>query len=204
MSAQPGAASPLSADAAAAEAGRELIAFFACSGGETLPSSPEFPADLFTACLTTPLRVALRWFAFRQRGAEGAGEVSRAADNVPGRASDRSTPLGELSWIFTTVTDTLAWNVLPVRVFQQLFRQARTPLSPPPRFVWSLTRLIVCARQDFLLAALSRNFFLAQRVFGDLGRTPLMNPPMPDVRRHPLWAVRWPLRVSSLPYPPPH
>ena len=27
--------------------------------------NPDLPADLFTACLTTPIKVALRWFVMR-------------------------------------------------------------------------------------------------------------------------------------------
>lgn len=34
-------------------------------------------------------------------------------DRIPGRQNDRKTFLGELNWIFTAVTDTIAWNVLP-------------------------------------------------------------------------------------------
>ena len=34
-------------------------------------------------------------------------------DRIPGRQNDRKTLLGELNWIFTAVTDTIAWNVLP-------------------------------------------------------------------------------------------
>lgn len=34
-------------------------------------------------------------------------------DKIPGRPNDRKTLLGELNWIFTAVTDTIAWNVLP-------------------------------------------------------------------------------------------
>jgi len=36
--------------------------------------------------------------------------------------TDRKTPLGELNWIFTAITDTIAWNVLPKPLFQKLFR----------------------------------------------------------------------------------
>ena len=32
---------------------------------------------------------------------------------VPGRLNDRRTPLGELNWIFTAITDTIAWNTIP-------------------------------------------------------------------------------------------
>lgn len=31
--------------------------------------------------------------------------------------------LGELNWIFTAITDTIAWNTLPRETFQKLFRQ---------------------------------------------------------------------------------
>lgn len=34
-------------------------------------------------------------------------------DHIPGQQTDRKTPLGELNWIFTAITDTIAWNVLP-------------------------------------------------------------------------------------------
>ncbi|MFN3496395.1 MAG: hypothetical protein ACK40L_17990, partial [Hydrogenophaga sp.] len=42
---------------------REVIAMFACQANEMLPTSPALPADLFTACLTTPIKTALRWCA---------------------------------------------------------------------------------------------------------------------------------------------
>jgi regulator-associated protein of mTOR len=53
--------------------------------------------------------------------------------------TDRKTPLGELNWIFTAVTDTIAWSVLSRETFQRLFRQ------------------------DLLVASLFRNYLLAQR-----------------------------------------
>ncbi|VEL21330.1 unnamed protein product [Protopolystoma xenopodis] len=37
------------------------ILLAACQESESLPQNPEIPADLFTACLTTPIRMALRW-----------------------------------------------------------------------------------------------------------------------------------------------
>lgn len=34
-------------------------------------------------------------------------------DKIPGQLNDRRTMLGELNWIFTAITDTIAWNTLP-------------------------------------------------------------------------------------------
>jgi regulator-associated protein of mTOR len=38
------------------------IVFAACGPRESLPVLPGFPLDIFTACLTTPIRMALVWF----------------------------------------------------------------------------------------------------------------------------------------------
>ena len=44
---------------AAPSVGHDVIVLSACAAHEELPTSPDLPADLFTACLTSPLRVAL-------------------------------------------------------------------------------------------------------------------------------------------------
>lgn len=44
-----------------AGATRDCILLAACEAHETLPQSVEFPADVFTSCLTTPIKMALRW-----------------------------------------------------------------------------------------------------------------------------------------------
>ncbi len=36
---------------------RECILLAACGANEVLPQSPDLPADVFTACLTTPIKV---------------------------------------------------------------------------------------------------------------------------------------------------
>ncbi|KAJ1657473.1 Target of rapamycin complex 1 subunit kog1, partial [Coemansia sp. RSA 25] len=43
----------------------EDIHFAATRSDELLPTNPELPADLFTACLTTPIKVALRFWVIR-------------------------------------------------------------------------------------------------------------------------------------------
>ena len=52
---------------------RNCIQLAACQSNELLPMLPQLPADLFTACLTTPIKVGLRWFVSQ-----------RSSDLVPG------------------------------------------------------------------------------------------------------------------------
>ena len=46
-----------------------------------MPTDPRLPADLFTACLTTPISVALRWFAMENPDSTG-GAVLFSDDNA--------------------------------------------------------------------------------------------------------------------------
>lgn len=41
--------------------------------------------------------------------------------------NDRRTILGELNWIFTAITDTIAWTSFPPETFQKLFRLVSNP-----------------------------------------------------------------------------
>eukprot|EP00944_MAST-04C_sp_MAST-4C-sp1_P007823 g7823.t1 len=149
---------------------RECIILAACGANETLPVNPGVPADLFTACLTTPIKMALHWFLSRN---PLCLDIDRKLiDRIPGSLSDRKTPFGELNWIFTSITDTIAWNVLPLPLFQRLFRQ------------------------DLLLASLFRNFLLAERIMGSLHCTPVSRPALPSTLSHPLWQS-WDLAVEQ-------
>ncbi|GFY83843.1 regulatory-associated protein of TOR 1 [Actinidia rufa] len=47
---------------------RDCILLAACEAHESLPQSAEFPADVFTSCLTTPIKMALRWDAWDMAG----------------------------------------------------------------------------------------------------------------------------------------
>ena len=42
---------------------RSCIQLAACAKDQLLPMAPELPADLFSSCLTTPIKVALRWLS---------------------------------------------------------------------------------------------------------------------------------------------
>ena len=88
-----------------------------------------------------------------------------------GQFPDRRTMLGELNWIFTAITDTIAWNTLPRALFQKLFRQ------------------------DLLVASLFRNFLLAERVMRSYDCTPVSHPSLPPTHQHPMWQA-WDLAVD--------
>ena len=85
----------------------------ACQDDEMLPTNPFYPADIFTSCLTTPLRVAVLHFIQNSLLMEWDPQI---VDRIPGVLNNRRTPLGELNWIFTAITDSIAWSVLPRRL----------------------------------------------------------------------------------------
>uniref|UniRef100_G1S145 Regulatory associated protein of MTOR complex 1 n=1 Tax=Nomascus leucogenys TaxID=61853 RepID=G1S145_NOMLE len=150
---------------------KNCIQLAACEATELLPMIPDLPADLFTSCLTTPIKIALRWFCMQKCVSLVPGVTLDLIEKIPGRLNDRRTPLGELNWIFTAITDTIAWNVLPRDLFQKLFRQ------------------------DLLVASLFRNFLLAERIMRSYNCTPVSSPRLPPTYMHAMWQA-WDLAVD--------
>ncbi|XP_071450687.1 regulatory-associated protein of mTOR-like [Hetaerina americana] len=150
---------------------KNCIQLAACAASQILPMNPDLPADIFTACLTTPIKIALRWFVM-QNTSKLVPKVSMdLIDKIPGQLNDRRTMLGELNWIFTAITDTIAWNTLPRDLFQKLFRQ------------------------DLLVASLFRNFLLAERIMRSYDCTPVSSPKLPPTYQHAMWQA-WDLALD--------
>ncbi|KAL4920921.1 raptor N-terminal caspase like domain-containing protein [Aspergillus aurantiobrunneus] len=148
----------------------DCIILAACQKNESLPTNPDLPADLFTCCLTTPIEVALRFFIL-QNPLQSYVRIDEF--RVPGRLQDRRSPLGELNWIFTAITDTIAWKTLPRALFKKLFRQ------------------------DLMVAALFRNFLLSERIMRTYKCQPISSPELPETHNHPLWKS-WDLAVEMV------
>eukprot|EP00759_Apiculatamorpha_spiralis_P021263 PhF_6_TR26202/c0_g1_i1/m.37310/K07204/RAPTOR; regulatory associated protein of mTOR len=151
------------------------IILCACSEGEYLPQNPNVPADILTSCLTTPVKMALEWYySYSQREVLLPNITYDMICNIPGDATNKRSPMGELTWIFTCLTDTIAWCTLPRDQFQRLYRQ------------------------DMMLVSLFRNYVLADRILRHTGCTPVCYPPMPtNMHNHRLWDA-WDLAVESV------
>eukprot|EP00471_Norrisiella_sphaerica_P008125 CAMPEP_0184502832 /NCGR_PEP_ID=MMETSP0113_2-20130426/51319_1 /TAXON_ID=91329 /ORGANISM="Norrisiella sphaerica, Strain BC52" /LENGTH=1839 /DNA_ID=CAMNT_0026892187 /DNA_START=118 /DNA_END=5637 /DNA_ORIENTATION=- len=148
----------------------------ACASDQSLCTNPTLPADLFSSCLLTPVKTALRWFIVRSQEARDlycySEEILEAipSDNRP---HHRSTLYGELNWVFTSIMDAIAFDVLPTDMFTRLYRQ------------------------DALVASLFRNFLLAIRILRCLDLDPVSVPRMPaGIEHHRLWKA-WDLIIDE-------
>lgn len=155
----------------------ETIQLGACQSNESLPMNPDLPADLFSCCLTTPIEMSIKWYLLfsplREHGYYDSLKNKDGNIEIPGRLTDRKTPLGELNWIFIAITDTIAWTTLSRPLFMKLFRQ------------------------DLVTAALFRNFLLAKKIMPEAGCHPVSDPPLPDVDKNPMWDS-WELAIDEV------
>ncbi len=147
---------------------KECLQLAACQANECLPMHPDLPADIFTCCLTTPIDISIKWFVMQNP----LLKTKYPNLTIPGKLADRRTPLGELNWIFTAITDTVAWTTLPRPVFKRLFRQ------------------------DLMVAALFRNFLLADRILRVCNCHPVSDPPLPSTNNHSMWDA-WDLALDQ-------
>lgn len=172
----------------------EDIYLAACAADETLPMHPDVPADLFTSCLTTPIEMMISSTLISFKASilpldlhvPGGG----APLLIPGKINDRRSPLGELYWLLTAISDTIAWNKSN---FCFLFCFALVH-----QIVSSLSRDLFrkLFRQDLLVAALFRNFILAHRVMRAFGVKPQSRPSLPSsIFEDDLWQS-WELAIE--------
>lgn len=172
---------------------KDCFQLASCRADELLLMTPELPADLFTCCLTCPIEISIQIFLMQSplrhtkykiffensnpninNDPKNAYKSNIPNVHIPGVLSDRRTPLGELNWIFTAITDTIAWTSLPRPLFNKLFRH------------------------DLMIAALFRNFLLAKRVMPWYNCHPISDPELPaSIATHPLWNS-WDLAMDEV------
>lgn len=111
----------------------DLLVFTSCSKHED--NSDQVVSSLFSSCLLNPLQVAIALWTGLDNGQPHA-----ASEKPSGTITDRSSSLGHLHWILTTITDCFAWRHMRREHFQYFYRQ------------------------DVLLSALSRNLICTQRL----------------------------------------
>ena len=146
----------------------KYIFFGSCSAGEAAPAHPLLPNDIFTACLNTPMKMALLWFIIQHRGqlwmSVDDDLLPLAIIHALGSTEDvKGAPLNELKKVYDAIADTIAWQLLPTELYHRLFRE------------------------DPVVVAYCRNFFLAQQIIRALGRHPVSFPQIPAAQNHHLW-----------------
>ncbi|KAK4689091.1 regulatory associated protein of mTOR, partial [Tremellales sp. Uapishka_1] len=154
------------------------IHFAACGPHQVVPRVPGLPDDLFTACLITPLRMALLYhnlqtFPLTTSDSENyapksAGYMAMLWDNMSPKLIDR---LG--SELFSIV-HTIAWQALDGPEYQKLFGQSGDVVS-----------------------RLAGGFLLSQRVMATYRTTPESLPAIPSSTSHALWTT-WDLILDNL------
>jgi hypothetical protein len=146
---------------------RSFVALCSCSSGEMMPRSSDWPPDPFTACLTTPAKVALIWhsrnyFCF-STGPLHPLPIGLADDLTRDRQAKLDKILTEVATVLRATVEAIALRVLDENEFARLFR--REPI---------VGRLFV-------------NFVFASHVLNCFGVHPVSLPDIPDLSHAREW-----------------
>ena len=86
-----------------------------CPSAAPLLQNPDLPADVFTACLTTPIKVALRWFCSRSLlkhdGEGGVGGRGRMRDNAAAVDQEMGVKGSGIVLFIMVSRSSVKWNV---------------------------------------------------------------------------------------------
>ena len=123
------------------------------------------------ACLTSPIEIAMWWFLLKS-GNLRTGITIDMVMQIPGDLKDRRMLLDKLNWIFTAITNIIAWTTFPWEVFKKVFQQ------------------------DLLVAMLFQNYLLAERIMKNYHCTTHSSPALLPTNTHLMWAS-WVLMVDA-------
>nr|ODN88217.1 dRaptor [Cryptococcus depauperatus CBS 7841] len=173
-----GATNPSIAELHPAIYSKRQIHFAACGSDQTLPRIKGMPDDLFTACLTTPLRVALLFHnlqTFPLTKSQGEKYVQKSTAYMETFWENMSETLRDRLWSeLSAILHTIAWQTLEGPEYQKLF-----------------------SKSGDVVNNLACGFLLSQRVFGAYKATPESIPTIPSSTSHTLWTT-WDLILDNL------
>jgi hypothetical protein len=149
------------------------IHFAACGPNQVLPTVPGMPDDLFTACLTTPLQIALLFHNLQIQTLNQACQYSTRYMQLLWSGMS-STLKQRLQSELKSILQTIAWKALDSKTYQQLF-----------------------GHKGQVIPNIAAGFMLAQRIFNQYGTTPMSIPAIPAHNAHPLW-TSWDLIMENL------
>ena len=141
----------------------DVIALFSCREGEIMPRSTDYPSDLFTACLTTPARIAMMWhsrhyYCFRSGPLQPLSQFFvEDMGAVPEKKAKLESIFETLMVHLRCAVETMMLNVMDKEDFVRLFRVDE-----------QVSRLCTC-------------FVLAMRILGCFGVHPVSYPAIADV-----------------------
>ncbi|WWD17245.1 hypothetical protein CI109_101683 [Kwoniella shandongensis] len=150
--------------------------FAACGAHQSIPRIDGMPDDLFTACLVTPLRVALLFHNLQSFPlTKGDGERRRDSYMIALWENMSSDLKDRLNSELSSIVRTIAWQSLEGREYQKLF-----------------------TKSGVLVNNLSVGFVLSQRVLGCYRIAPESIPTIPSLTsQHALWTT-WDLILDNL------
>ncbi|XP_055533885.1 uncharacterized protein LOC129723592 isoform X2 [Wyeomyia smithii] len=117
--------------------------------------------DLFSRVLARPVHTALEQHCVKL---DVVLERERM-DTLLGNIKNKKSLLGQLYWILTLLTDTIAYSALSGQHFKGFFRD------------------------DLLTGTLWRRFILAQKTLKVYACLPMSHPPLPDCSENKLWSL---------------
>ncbi|EIW67838.1 hypothetical protein TREMEDRAFT_32602 [Tremella mesenterica DSM 1558] len=164
---------------------KRQIHFAACGADQVIPRIPGLPDDLFTSCLTSPLRVAILYHNLRTfpltttRTQEDKKRVEKYSSKSPAYMAvlweNLTQEIKDRLWSeLSAILHTIAWQALEGKEYQKLF-----------------------ALSGDIISNLACGFLVAQKVLGSYHVNPESIPSIPSTTSHALWTT-WELIMDNL------
>lgn len=148
----------------------DLVAFFSCSEGETMPRYNDYPIDLFSSCLNSPAKTALLWHS-KHYFCFNCGLLQPLNtfffENIDDLEEKKRVEeiLEQIKIVLRATVESIAFELMEPSLFVKLFRTDKT------------------------ISELCINFVLAVRILNQFHVHPLSYPVLPDFNSHKNWHV---------------